>query len=797
MEIDKVGFNHRLVSMLNDLGFHTVEELVELFNKMGYEGINKDLPLPSTDDPDYMHIKNRRRDRLASFKKRVVPRLIELGYIEDLPSPEQIEQETGRKLLGIVDAAKIIKCDPGTLEQNYLGTIIKETSYIVAYEDFLPHKVQQKYLFFEDDLKEISSRYAFNLTEIASELNINSKNLAQTLKRKLSDEEMKFAQLNMRHWNKEWIVNNIEEIISRKNKSYLEGVDYTIYFSNQLNSLIDSYFKDRLKGVEIEFDGKTYFPEPIKKETAAKRYRGALERYFYKVLCGRAGIENYWGMVTKNSFRELMPEEEARIRELNFDLSQFESNDLLSIYKGLKSDGSKKACTNVLKPFLYYYLMKREEEYYEKLERSYNESFVFDSKMERDKLFLMKRRFDKALKNETPTKASKPLNPRVKFYGTRKDIVECFKTLLRNEVGAINGGLRFPIKSAAVMLTGFLTGIRPLEMIEIDIDKHLDIEKDPNHPDFGFLKKYLFSETENDFVRTNINDPEGWSRLWIDEEISKGTYSPSPEYGTIIVPRLADFLNYYLRWLYGRQLSKFDKGKGYLFRSDERIPSMQYRNPNSLTTFIRRWRHEFPFLDPEEVSNFAYYETRHTVNNLIINKTLIRDPQINEWKVRVAEIHCRHSIGNDQGFTHSLSSINKEHYQEAVPLKIYYSVLKNALDFPFEHSKLIKWEKVNNPLGVAEYKGKDLSDGEVMNEVQIETEEPIQTINEVDFEAFEALNLELQKNKEMLQTLGIPRLAKKEYGLEKKDRLSKIEEVKKIIANLENDMDKLKERSLT
>ncbi|MBT2636434.1 hypothetical protein [Bacillus sp. ISL-39] len=767
MLVDDLEIHKKTKTALKKSGFETLEDIAKAYQEKGNAAFSSDR-----------------------VKSKIVPVLYDKGILKQLPSQEELEVQLQTSLLGLAEAARQTGINHVTLTELLEADRIPRDCYYVRGVDVITKAHSFTYLFHKDKFFNFMNKFS-TLTSISKELNVSKDLLSKLLSTQLDEDQLSKVKLHLQHWDREWIKQNYLKLINNRTEAKRgNGTNYYEYFSDDLQVLVDNYFEYRIKNDEITFDGVVYFSQRIKKQTTLESVKPKLVRSLYKILCGRANIKNFWDTVgNTKTYRSLTIEEESELLSVEFDPIKFDEEDAKFMVAGIESDTYKWKIAAEMKPFLYYALMLAEDEYYKKLDlKDAGELPDFDSMAEKEKLFRFKRRIDKALKTDIPVKPPKKMKTaHRKVFATRSQLVQTFLSTLTNKM---SHRMRYPIKNAVMILIGFLAGVRPVELWKLEIDKHLDIEKDPSHPDFGLLKKYRIERISGlnaDFVRTSIDDPEGWSRLWISEGISKGTYSPSPEYGTLLVPRLVNRINEYLIWLYNLSPKEY-KGQGFLFRCDEKNPFKEYAKTLSLTKWIWKVRNDFSdFLSETEIKNFSYYETRHTVNNLIVNRTLIEDKQLNDWKKRVAEVHCRHEMGDED--EKAKSRINEFHYQEDVPLWVYYSVIKESLDFPFSKTELIKWEKIHNPLGVIE----SLEDEPTQIDSAINNQELLDsitkpssdmTLSAEEQEMFNDFSEKLNQLTKEYEIIKHPVKAKNIYKLEGKERRIRLSKLKAEMAEL-------------
>lgn len=712
------------------------------------------------------------------FTQKVKPKLKELGLFPS--TKEELEEQHAIKLVSFDEAQKVLGTSKTVLQGLIDNGRFKKEEYFVCGVEVEAKTIQGRYYFNKDKIDQLASKYDSTLSEVLKEMGVGVaiSNFHKMLQNALTEEEWEEARLSQEHWNKQWLIDNFNEYSTRTlESSRLPVRDYMSYLDDEIQLLIEEYLEWRRKNDYISFDGVDFIKNKIKKDTQVDSQRKNLARAFYRVKCYRAGIKDFSEKDgNKKQLRELSDQEIEQLVEYEFDVKTFNEEDMKNgVMPGIDGNGIYHYRLPLM-GFLYFVLMKEEIQYNNNLERALAENNSFDSKKEWTRIKLMKARFERALKLIPKKKPkAKKENRRKKIFARRDQVVKAFKSIYTNEPGS----LRYPRKYATQIMLGFLAGIRPVEMWMLKIDEHLDVEKNTEKENYGLLKKYrieLNLEGEAEFIETSLHDPEGWGRIFISEEISKGTYSPSPEYGTLLVPRIVDIVNDYLKELYKMTPGK-DKARGFLFRPKHYNPEIHYSRPAQVVDWIPKARESFNFLKEDEAANFSYYETRHTVNNMIVNRTWIDDKRINEWKLRVAETHCRHSMdGSDESLIRAKGETNREHYQELPPLWMYYKVLDTALNYPFDLEELFEYEEKVNPMGnkslEEELKAKD------QKEVLEYEEENEQILTE-------SIDDRLEKLKEERRILRLPGEAKKLRGLEGRERTKQLAAINKEIQLLE------------
>ncbi|MFS0667192.1 hypothetical protein AB1L12_04565 [Peribacillus frigoritolerans] len=677
MRIDELNLNKKTLERLKD-NFENVEELSDFFVAKGITALREKCKIGH-----------------KTISSSLLPELYGLGYIP--PLWQQKEKEIGCKLLTSKQVEKELGIHSRSIQKIINSGHVGQGDFFLVGEE-LTAPSYQIYAFREDKIDILKSKYDSTLTDISLELGMKLGSVSYLLRKYLSEEEFKEACLTRNRWNRSWINDNKEMILERTEKVYRpKESDYTNLIGDDLTELVDCYITYRLENHEIVVLETNYANEKLK-SSAVKAHRKFLINCLYKIKCNQAEIPDYWQRGEDLAFRKLSLEEQEKIKQISFDVYMFNKNDTEAISKGSTSDYFKFKQVQEIKPFVMYVLMMREEDYHQKLEQSLeSDDEDFDLQKEWAKLKVAHNRILKALKHQVPNKRPEPSYKRSKFYASRQQVVQCLNAV------KMNWHMISPIKPYTQLILGFFTAIRPAEMAKLKIENHLDIEQNNEHQDYGLLKKYLIKmnhQGKAEFIRTEIDNPEGWSRIWITKDIAKGEYSPSPEYGTLMVPRAAECLNDYLKWLYKQNISS--KGKGLLFRPSEMHPYDPYASARTMLDWIHRYKYKMfkGVLSEDEIKDFTYYVARRTGNNLIV-QTFISDQRINEYKLRAAEVHCRHEMKqemreNEKVFIAPKGKTNSDFYQEPIPLWNYYQVLKPTLHFPFDKQDLFEWEKKNN-----------------------------------------------------------------------------------------------------
>jgi integrase len=216
------------------------------------------------------------------------------------------------------------------------------------------------------------------------------------------------------------------------------------------------------------------------------------------------------------------------------------------------------------------------------------------------------------------------------------------------------------LRYATMWMLGFFAGVRPEEMILLRL-KDFELNED------GFLK----------------TDDEGWGMLWIAEERSKQKRCPSYEgYGNPLVPRLVELLNLYLSAFVYKYQSPGPDTDCFIFRPVPSKPDLAFKNS---LDFMKRFRHEFYFLDDDKRRKLELKTSRRSANNLISttlfsveNEDLRGD--IQKW---AAQIFMRHAL---------TGTLGDRHYRMPITPEQYRRVLDLTLNHPWTIDGVKEWE---------------------------------------------------------------------------------------------------------
>ncbi|RDI44062.1 site-specific integrase [Falsibacillus pallidus] len=465
------------------------------------------------------------------------------------------------------------------------------------------------------------------------------------------------ARLTNSLWNKQWIINNYNDF--RDKSMGNKKTPYYDFLTKQQQNLIDEYLNHRSE-YDISYR-RTEFVNQFITESAAEVHRKSLTRFFFKMICARCGINISYDERNRKIIEPTQEEMEKFDPEV-LDLKNIISQDIKVISHGLMPS-TRSDVRNHIRAFIIFLLYKKRLE----LEEKEFETSVDDYKGWRQ-LEKWEDHIFNAINTYLPPNGTKKIvNTQTSLFLKRNQMIGIYKTLMENK----NGIFPKPLKFAAMIMISFFGVIRPNELRQMRIEKHLDIDKST-----GLMK---------------LKEIEGakFGAIWITKDISKKQLSPSPDYGTLIPEKAVKLINRYLLWLYKKTPQSI--GQGFLFRPDEYKPDEPYSVSNTLYGWLRKYKGCFAdYLSPHEIKHFSSYDMRHTGNNIIVKETIIHDdPVLNDQKQMVAMWHCRHKP----------VTINEKHYTAKTELEIYAGVLKHAYDFPWGLDELEEWENkmLNRP----------------------------------------------------------------------------------------------------
>jgi hypothetical protein len=662
----------------------------------------------------------------------------------------QLEKKYG-DIISLVDAANLLGYNTTTDLKNMLnkGVFNSFQFTLEIGKESLPKSGNESHLvFIKDRILKFKEDYK-SLTAIAKEFGFNEKSLFRYNAIGKLDEARLDPQL--KRFNVQWIKNNyltIREEGIKKRRDKTSGVQKA-YFSllgKELQEWINRYL-DHRKEFVIHFHGTQF--KPFETKDAWKEHKAELGRLFYFAICAKSDIHGYWVIEKEPGYRNLTHEEIAEFNPLRFDLLQFSSNNLIAMLKGKESKHAKYAVRKYLKPFLWYVLQQMKNDVNE---RELIERVSLDT--ERAHMQRWAEQLEDLFISYTPipprqgnkfTRQSHGLRNKSIFL-IRSQIVKLFNTILWDS------SMRDPLKFATMILLAFLAVIRPNELRQVKIGEHLVVDKET-----GLVKMFDIDGLQ-------------YGRLIITEEISKKGQSPSGDYDILLVPNLVRVINIYLK----RRYEKYPdtKGKGYLFRPEDKEGEPEFPYSDSGTMFSWLYDHKSKFSEfftDHEMKYFSSYDTRHTGNNLIVNKTFFNDSMLDQLKNVVAKYHCRHwgDFGINEGF-----------YQEGFTEEMYAEIIHGALGFPLEVKELMEWEK--NVLPPEREKRIGHSTEALENE-----KEPELTPEELE-EQNREIQIKVKQLENEMKELGKKSNQKKyeEQGLDFMKRVERANEIKKEIEQL-------------
>ena len=440
--------------------------------------------------------------------------------------------------------------------------------------------------------------------------------------------------------NERWHVESVKMLFLNETKDRHEKrstvarqthqiVDYESMLSEQQKQWIHQFIEHKRKS-PIKFEG-SYFRAGFAKESIGVRYEQTLKRLVFKMNCARQGIVNW---------KKLTDKEVGNYKSDAFVVEQFGPDDIEALRNSVGHRTFQNEAVKYLKPFLYFVLSI--------LKRQFNR-YVFDDWVEFLKIH---DRFEEAI-DLIPYEEVAPEKTETKIFMSRKQVLMVY-------VSIIELGLPMSLRYAVQFMISCFLGVRPDELRFLRIN-HFELDS----------QRYIAS------------DSTGYGLLRIPKNISKGAYSPSHAYGTLVVPNLVVLLNTYLKQLYEK--SPGTQGEGYLFRPLPNLPDYHHTSSHGPLSWIQRYRSYFDGLSLEERHVFHYYTGRHTLHELIIKTVIPGVAPIDHH--RSAELQMRHNVERRRG------RVGETNYTAEVAKEVYFRVIDKSLNFPWDLHELEKWEQ--------------------------------------------------------------------------------------------------------
>lgn len=550
-------------------------------------------------------------------------------------------------------AAEYLSISKNALRRSINKGCTRDLYLIVNYDiDNIPPVHSRSNVFFlKSKLDEIKNDIG-TLKEIATSLNVPY----QTLKNFNQRGYFKSAKITSMCFIKSRIEKKLPicyQLTSEKRGSNKtpNGVERFELIGSGLQEKVDRYLTHRNEGLPIKLNGELKIGRGFTKKTRADEIKKIISLLFYKILARRAQIEGFEQRVKSSWYRDLTEEELARLSETaeTFDIYDFNEDDIRSIKLGVGESTYWANVNRILKPFLWFVLMEKEKE----LNKDARKKGEYDY-AKWNAYQITKRSFEDAL-DLIPFKKPKPSYRMQKLFLDRLTIIKLYHLIKDTQVS----GVRNSEKWCLMLMLGFFTGLRTDEVRLLEI-KDFNISKKT-----GLLKK----------------DKNGYGRLFLPDYKTKGGYSPSPRWGTYIVPELVKLINKYLTNLYARFPDT--KGKGYLFRPTDYLYNVSYTTKSAYSSWVTRLKRNHFFdsvLTEEEVHCFHYYNTRHTVAELIL-RAPVSDPYLREWRKRAAQVHIRHNMELTSGDMIDVG------YTREITEEDYFAIIDLALNFPWKLEK--------------------------------------------------------------------------------------------------------------
>ncbi|MBB3868683.1 hypothetical protein DER53_03525 [Parageobacillus toebii NBRC 107807] len=587
----------------------------------------------------------------------------------NIPTFEEFEKKHG-KLINVEDFRKHLNMSRelvmDLIEKGVFGPNVVKVGTDVQPKKGAP---TAKYYFLEEWAKQLKrEEIGYTLKEIAKKLHVPYAWLRNLSTKGYLNE----GRISRYFWNMEWFEENLtrlHETSYRKKGKHRQSMYYDL-LNDEQQKWIEDYLNRRKSGQGIRIGHKLQWAYvPAKVERTIKSWRKTLSIVFYKIICGRCGIKNYYVLERSGKYRDLNEEEMERFNPDVFKVVDFSPSDIDWIRMGYKDTTFTKLFEKHLKPFLYFVLNKLKEEWIEKKQRSLGKKLSKEEKEELERAKEFYETFEMGIElaiSKVPIRTSSYSEEQLPPIFLTHEQVLMAKDVIRNDPS-----LNDPLKKTVLFMIGCLIGIRPDELAHLRIDNFvLD-------PETKLLKRFKFDDQIGDLVEIKKSDPhyeKGWGRLFIT--YNKGGYSPShPKFGTLVVPRLVTLINLYLKTvLYVENPNA--KGEGYLLRPKAELPFEPYTSRGMVQWLSPYAEQKFLFLPEEERKHFKYYDVRHTVYNLLIKANIEGIDFVT--KERAAQIHARHDIKKKAGNT------GRRSYTKDISMLEYYTVIDSVLNFPWD-----------------------------------------------------------------------------------------------------------------
>jgi DNA-binding transcriptional MerR regulator/integrase len=623
-----------------------------------------------------------------------------------LPSYEEMEKKYG-KLIPYKDGEKYFDCSKDILKVLLQNGYYKEYFLEVGI-DMQQHNSKShhsvKFWFIESLLKKgLSPRNSLivNKKEIAVIFNIANSTLSSWIQKGYLDagrvkrHNRKKIELTS-YYDLMWVRNNIERIKNERkeaNPVFNPGIrEQNRIFdmcSLEQKDFINDYCEHRKAGRGIRVGGTTMWKKKIDKpEKNIPLIQQELGSIFYKIICGRTtGINNYW-VLDHPGYRKLTEEEQRIYNPSVFKIYDINPTDIHYVQKGYSEPTLYSKIHNSLKPFLYYALQKLKHDITATRQKlTFGGLSVEEKVIVKNELVDLREKYDvfeetiEAVLNETPQEKPEALNPKVAVHLSREMILKAYKNIryFQLRYGRTGGRIGFEdtLKRATMFMIGCFTGIRNDELANLRITNFELINETK------LLKRFKYDELTRKIIEVPDTDVKGFGILRIT--YSKGSYGPSPTWGTYIAPRLVSLVNEYLEQLYVKYPQ--GKGLGFLFRSDNKNPDKPY--DNQICSWISKFRDNIFDFIPENIrKDITYYDSRHTAADLIVNQTLINDSFLLKHVDRVAELHIRHDMKK------KAKSTLRRNYAASALEHEYFQIIQKTFDFPWD---------VGNDIRIGEY----------------------------------------------------------------------------------------------
>jgi hypothetical protein len=707
---------------------------------------------------------------------------------------DEAEKKYG-KLLLIQEATSYFKTAKNdgiswrVLKKIFLKGYFKDC-FLRPFEDVMPHRSTVDAYVIYERVKDgiLIDEHFTSLTNISKMIGVTRNTLTNWKTSGYIDLEE--AQISAKYWDIKWFQENAERLLL-KHKKNITASNSSIpileilhhHGANEIVNYIKEYTNFLLGGGSFSLNdgGKKGGKKPSNPELFVKTTHTLLGWLWYKIICGRSGIENYWEMDRLGQYRALSKEEWELFDPSLFDFHDFNAADVQNAIRGYKGTNAYDRINKYFKPFMWY-VFKRKKQELRDIRRT-----VFLSQQATPEIkeeFDVKKELLEILEEdiEMAFKTVSSIRPEVDEKDERPAIHLEREQILLAGSNIMKARFVDSLKRKTIFYTGCFTGIRNFELANLKIQ---DFVLDEN----GLLQRFELSPETEYVTETNMiigpsvptDKNTGYGLLKI--KISKGDYSPSPKFGTYIAPSLVTQINSYLQYIYRKH--PHTVGLGYLFRFKDSVPNIRYTS-NGLVSWISANRDLIvDFLPFQKRKFFSYYDVRHTAANLIINQTHL-DKKLEKHQVRAAELHVRHDMKNRS----SRKPLILRRYASSANAEQYFKIMQEAFDFPINlkgkrddipYENLYDWEIKKG------YRQRPISVSENQEEEQSDKNKKLSPEEQKKLDQLQKVLLNKKAFFDEIKD-GYKRSFQKKYQLDESQWVYKVSEVEAEINNLEKEI---------